>query len=176
MLVNQDKRNQVDKVTELSIDAFEVTTNNKCTSSAANKPTMTIFSYTQKNYDQHKLLHRVLQHQNQYGIIFNIEKCEIGKTAINYQGYEVSEDGIKTQDRSKAIALYLKLKTVIELRRLLGVINFYQDYLLCQTTRQIELNMHLHNKKRNNKTLIKWTLQTEDAFKMPSKHLVSTAH
>lgn len=70
------------------------------------------------------------------------------KKVINFLGYEVSVTGIKpTEERVKTISTFPKPKTVVELRRFLGMINFYRDCLPRQAELQIELNKYLHNKK-----------------------------
>lgn len=112
-----------------------------------------------------QLLHQVLQRLDKYGVTLNIDKCEFEKESITFLGYEVSAEGIKpSQERTQAIATYPKPKTIIELRRFLGMINFYRDCLPRQAEIQIELNKYLHNRKKNDKTPIDWTPQAEEAF------------
>lgn len=119
-----------------------------------------------ENEENHKnLLHQVLQRLDQCGVSLNIEKCEFGKEKINFLGYEVTANGIRpTQERINAISTYPKPKTIIELRRFLGMLNFYRDCLPNQADLQNELNTYLHNKKKNDKTLINWTPAAEEAF------------
>lgn len=116
--------------------------------------------------ESHKrLLHEVLQRLQEYGISINIDKCEFGKYKIDFLGYEVSADGIKPpQDRTQIISSYPKPKTIIELRRFLGMLNFYRDCLPHQADLQNELNKYLHNKKKNDKSPIQWTPEAENAF------------
>lgn len=124
-----------------------------------------ILLYT-KDEDSHRaLLHKVLQQLDKYGVTLNIDKCEFGKEVINFLGYEVSTTGIKpTEERVKTISTFPKPKTVVELRRFLGMINFYRDCLPRQAELQIELNKYLHNRKRNDNTPIEWTPEAENAF------------
>lgn len=116
--------------------------------------------------DQHKkLLHQVLERLDKYGVTLNVEKCEFGNSTINFLGYEVSRHGIKpTEERVKAISTYPKPETVIQLRRFLGMLNFYRDCLPHQANLQYELNKYLHNKKKNDKTPIDWTPEAEKTF------------
>ncbi|PZC82925.1 hypothetical protein B5X24_HaOG209368 [Helicoverpa armigera] len=120
----------------------------------------------EENETKHKLLlHQVLQRLDKYGLTLNIEKCEFGKETIDFLGYEVSATGIKpTAERVKAISTYPKPTTVLQLRRFLGMINFYRDCLPRQAELQSELNKYLHNKKRNDNTPIEWTTEAEQAF------------
>lgn len=118
------------------------------------------------NEKEHEnLLHQVLQRLDKYGVTLNIEKCEFGRTKINFLGYEVTEHGIRpTTEKTEAISNYPKPKTVIELRRFLGMLNFYRDCLPHQAELQTELNKYIHNQKKNDKTPIEWTREAEIAF------------
>ncbi|XP_047987090.1 uncharacterized protein LOC125226951, partial [Leguminivora glycinivorella] len=118
------------------------------------------------NEEEHKtLLRQVLERLDKYGVTLNVDKCEFGRRKINFLGYEVSSDGISpTQERIQAISNYPKPKTVCELRRFLGMLNFYRDCLPHQAELQSQLNKYLHNSKKNDKTLIEWNPETEEAF------------
>lgn len=120
----------------------------------------------EEDENKHKqLLHRILQRLDKYGLTLNIDKCEFGKETIDFLGYEVSATGIKpTTERVTAISTYPKPKTILELRRFLGMINFYRHCLPRQADLQNELNKYLHNRKRNDNTPIEWTTDAEQAF------------
>lgn len=134
---------------------------------------MLLFS---ENEEQHKnLLHQVLQRLNEYGVTLNIQKCEFGKRSIDFLGYEVSSEGIKpTYERIKIISEYPQPKTIMELRRFLGMINFYRDCLPHQAELQSCLNNYLHNTKKNDKTPIVWTPEAEQAFQNCRQSILNT--
>lgn len=112
-----------------------------------------------------KLLHEILQRLEKYGVSINVDKCEFGKNTIDFLGYKVTAEGIRPpQERTDAISTYPKPKTIIELRRFLGMLNFYRDCLPHQADLQHELNKYLHNKRKNDKTPIEWTPEAENAF------------
>lgn len=119
-----------------------------------------------KNEESHRqLLRQVLDRLKTHGVMLKVEKCEFGKDKIDFLGYEVSSNGIRpTEERTKAISSYPKPKTIADLRRFLGMINFYRSCLPRQAEQQNELNKYLHNQKRNDKTPIEWTTQAELAF------------
>lgn len=122
-----------------------------------------VFSENEEQHKQH--LQEVLQRLNDYGVTLNLSKCEFGKTKINFLGYEVSAAGIQpTEERIEAISNYPKPKNIQELRRFLGMLNFYRDCLPHQAELQTELNKFLHNKKKNDKTPVDWTPHAEQAF------------
>lgn len=122
-----------------------------------------LFSEDEKSHKE--LLHQVLKRLNDHGIALSLEKCEFGKTEIEFLGYKVSANGISPPTgRIQAISSYKKPKEIQELRRFLGMINFYRDCLPNQAQVQHELNKYLHNTKKNDKTPIEWTEKATEAF------------
>lgn len=122
-----------------------------------------VFSEDDEQHKRH--LQDVLGRLNSYGVTLNTNKCEFGKTEINFLGYKVSTAGIQpTKERTEAISNYPKPQNIQELRRFLGMLNFYRDCLPHQAELQTELNKYLHNKKKNDKTPVDWTPQAEQAF------------
>lgn len=67
---------------------------------------------------------------NQAGLQVNIEKCEFEKKEIEFLGHYITSKGIKpSQNKVKAIQEIKKPKTVKELLRFLGMVNFYHRFL-----------------------------------------------
>lgn len=124
-----------------------------------------ILLFTEDRQIHKNLLDQVLQRLDKYGVTLNVDKCEFGKEKINFLGYEVSADGIRpTHERTEVIVTYPKPSTIIELRRFLGMLNFYRDCLPHQADLQNELNKYLHNKRKNDKSPINWTPEAVEAF------------
>lgn len=122
-----------------------------------------VYSENPEHHEEH--LRIILKRLSDYGIGINIDKCQFGQQKLNFLGYEVTQEGITpTTERVQTILNYPKPVTVQDLRRFLGMVNFYHDCLPKQAEIQIELNKLLHNKKKNDKTLITWNEATEDAF------------
>lgn len=122
-----------------------------------------VFSNNPDDHRRHVEL--VLERLSKYGVSLNIEKCEFGRNKIEFLGYQVSVEGITpTEERTHAISNYPKPNTVQDLRRFLGMVNFYRDCLPHQAEHQHELNKYLHNAKKNDKTPIVWTTEAETAF------------
>lgn len=124
-----------------------------------------ILLYSEDEEAHKKCLHQVLERLNEHGVALNIEKCEFGKSKINFLGYQVTSEGIAPPaDRIETISNYQKPANVQELRRFLGMINFYRDCLPHQAKAQQQLNKYLHNTKKNDKTPIIWSSEAEQAF------------
>ncbi|CAG4958313.1 unnamed protein product [Colias eurytheme] len=117
-------------------------------------------------------LETVFKRLNLYGVTINLAKCDFGKPEVDFLGYRVSKDGILSlSERVKAITDYPKPKTVSELRRFMGMINFYRSHLPNAASYHAILNEYLHNTKRNDKTLIVWSKEAEDAFQLCKNNL-----
>lgn len=67
-------------------------------------------------------------------------------------------------DKVKTIIDYLKPKTVVELRRFLGMLNYYRRCIKNAAHDQAILNEYLKDSKKNDKRPIIWTDQTNEAF------------
>lgn len=82
-------------------------------------------------------------------------------------------------DRIKAITDYPRPDTVEQLRRFLGMFNFYRSHLPHAISYQAELNKFLHNCKKKDKTQIKWSDSSIQAFeqcKLGLKNAVTLSH
>lgn len=119
-----------------------------------------------ENETQHKQhLERVFERFNEFGITINFSKCSLGKQKLELLGYEVSVEGIRPlEDKVEAILNYPKPETTEELRRFLGMLNFYRASIPHSADHQTELNKYLGNSKRKDKTKINWTEVAERNF------------
>lgn len=126
-----------------------------------------------ENETQHKQhLEKVFERFNEYGITINFAKCSFGKEKLEFLGYEVSVEGIRPlEDKVTAIINYPKPQTVEELRRFLGMLNFYRASVPRSAEHQTELNKYLGNSKRKDKTEIKWTELAERNFEQCKEDL-----
>ncbi|KAJ8723051.1 hypothetical protein PYW08_002963 [Mythimna loreyi] len=122
-----------------------------------------IASDDEKSHKRHLKL--ILERFNKFGITINLGKCTFGASEIEFLGYKVSAEGIKPlEEKIQAIVNYPKPETVEQLRRFLGMINFYRAHLPHAVDYQKELNKYLHNSKKRDKTKINWTEVSEKAF------------
>ncbi|GBM65904.1 Retrovirus-related Pol polyprotein from transposon opus [Araneus ventricosus] len=63
----------------------------------------------------------------EYGLCINVEKCQFGQSAIEFLGFKLSENGIEPlPDRVNCILEFPQPTTLIQLRRYLGIFNFYR--------------------------------------------------
>lgn len=131
---------------------------------------------SQNENDHVKHLRQVLERFNDYGVTINPSKCVFGAQEVKFLGYMVSPNGIKPPaDKVAAITNFPKPATIEELRRFLGIINFYRDAIPHAATIQAPLNAYMHNSKRKDKTQIIWTDETNKAFSQCKTSLENAA-
>lgn len=110
-------------------------------------------------------LREVFRRLDEHGIAINRAKCVLGQPKIEFLGYLITQDGIKPlPERVEAINKYPIPKTVQELRRFLGMINFYRNNIPQAAKHQALLNKYLVRSKKNDKTEIQWTPDALEAF------------
>lgn len=108
---------------------------------------------------------------DKYGLCINLAKCEFGKSSLEFLGFLVSEHGIKPlPDRVKAIQNFPQPNSLTQLRRFLGLFNFYRRFVPKAAHILAPLNQLLQGKK--NKTRVpkkhepplEWNEVAEQAF------------
>ena len=82
-------------------------------------------------------------------LTINPEKCEFGKDEVTYLGYTINHFGYEPPaDRVQAIASYPKPETISDLRRFLGVINYYRRSIQQAAKLQAPLSAFLKDAKK----------------------------
>lgn len=130
-----------------------------------------------ENEEIHKQhLRKIFERFREMGVTINISKCVFGTSQVEFLGYTVSSDGISPlPDKVKAIVEYPRPETVEQLRRFLGMANFYRSHLPNAVIYQTELNKYLHNTKKKDKSLIVWNNKSIEAFDQCKLNLQSAA-
>ena len=122
-----------------------------------------IFSSSPEEHKTH--LKAVFQRLADHGLIVNQKKCVFGAEEVKFLGYLITKDGISPlPEKVEAIKNFSKPKTVMELRRFLGMLNFYHKSLPNTADTQAPLNKFIGNSKKNDQTPIIWTQEAEAAF------------
>jgi transposase InsO family protein len=87
-----------------------------------------IFSPDEETHEDH--LRQLFTRLKEYGIVINPSKCVFGVPEVKFLGYHISADGTKPlETKVEAIQSFPTPKTVKELRRFLGMINFYRRFI-----------------------------------------------
>ena len=84
---------------------------------------------TKGSYEDHlQKLATVFSRLAKAGLKINLPKCHIAKQEVEYLGYWLTPTGIKPQaNKVQAIINLESPKTIKQLRRFLGMVNFYRD-------------------------------------------------
>lgn len=127
-------------------------------------------------YEEHlKHLEQLFQRLQDYGIMINPSKCIFGKNEITFLGHTITKNGIKPlQDKVDTVRNCSLPSTVKQLRRFLGMINFYRRFIPNAATIQSPLNKYLIGKKSNNSP-IEWTDESKNAFLQIKEALAQAA-
>lgn len=122
-----------------------------------------IMSHNEEEHQQHlDEVFRRLQHAH---LCININKCVFGVSEVTYLGYVINKDGCKPPtDRVEAINQFPKPQTLAELRRFLGIINYYRRCIPHAAQLQAPLNNLLKKPRKKDKRPVPWTKETETAF------------
>ncbi|GFY62698.1 transposon Tf2-11 polyprotein, partial [Trichonephila inaurata madagascariensis] len=94
-----------------------------------------------------------------------VAKCQFIQTEVDFLGHHISVNGIEpSKERIKVIEDFKFPETVKKLRRYLGVINFYHQFIPNAAENQAVLSNYLKGKKSNDKNKIHWTEESVQAF------------
>lgn len=110
-------------------------------------------------------LRAVFDRLREYGLIINEGKCNFAKQEVKFLGHMVSKDAIRPLPaKVDAIDNFTKPVTRNELRRFLGMLNFYRRFLPNAAQIQLPLQILLGPCKKNDRTKIEWDGAAEAAF------------
>lgn len=124
------------------------------------------------NSAEHKHHLRMLfKRLSEYGMMINKEKCEFGKSELDFLGHHISEHGIvPLEKRIIAITNYPRPEDQTSLKKFLGMINFYFRFVphLAQTL------IPLYKLSSSKPKLFLWTDEAEHAFNSAKSALSET--
>ncbi|GFT39452.1 retrovirus-related Pol polyprotein from transposon 17.6 [Nephila pilipes] len=115
-----------------------------------------IFSKSEAEHKTH--VRAVFQKFQHYGLTINTSKCVFGVSEISFLGHLVTQQGTKPlPDRVEPTLNYPKPKTIKELQRFFGILNFFHRFLPNLAQHQIALSEFLKGTGKNDKRVIEWT-------------------
>ena len=117
------------------------------------------------NSQEHKLhVLELFERLDKFGVCVNISKCEFCKNSISFLGHLVSSEGIKPlPDKIDAIQNYFLPTTVKQLRRYLGMIQYYNRFIPKAADFLAPSNDMLRGNVKNSNKL-SWSAKSETAF------------
>ncbi len=129
-----------------------------------------------KNQEEHRHhLMAVLQRLQAAGLAANAEKCEFGKSELDFLGHRVSAAGIEPlPGRVQAIMDHPAPVTVKDMQNFLGVMNFYRRFVPAAAKTYRPLTEALRGSPRPN-TPVVWTKEMRTAFQAAKETLRAAA-
>ena len=113
-----------------------------------------------KDREKHnRTLEKILLRAKEYGVKFNREKSEFGKTEITFFGHSFTSEGLRPNPRRIEVVLNCKEPKSKEVRSSLGMIGYLDNFIRNYAT----LSAPLRNLTRN-KTRFKWNSQEKESF------------
>lgn len=110
-------------------------------------------------------LQHVFQRLQDHGVMINTSKCVFGESQVEFLGYVVSAAGTKPLlQKVVAIQNFPPPKTIKELRRFLGMTNFYRRFIPNAAKIQAPLHELLSGPAVKPNTPITWTSELDKAF------------
>ncbi|CAD7085746.1 unnamed protein product [Hermetia illucens] len=107
----------------------------------------------------------IFQRLLEAGLVLNVEKCKFLQQQVRFLGHFISPEGIQPDpDKVQAISSFPRPKTVRELRRFLGMLNFYRRFLPKAAHLQSILNAYLSGPKTKDTREIVWSEEAICAF------------
>lgn len=133
------------------------------------------FLIASENHAEHlRHLRMVFERLRQFGLTINCSKSVFGQSEVNYLGYVFNAEGYKPpQHKIDAIVSYPKPETINDMRRFLGMLNYYRRCLPKAAEHQAPLNEYIKESRKNDKRKIQWTPEAEKAFE-DCKHSLAT--
>ena len=118
-----------------------------------------------RNEKEHiRLLQLVFERLSQYGLILNRDKCIFKVSEIHFLGHRISHKGVLPLfQKVEAIQNFPKPKTMRQLRKFLGMINFYRRFIP-QAGAILHPLERLLSPQKNSKKSIPWSEESIDAF------------
>lgn len=122
-----------------------------------------VFSPDEQTHQQH--LNQLFTRLQEYGMVVNVSKCIFGVPEVAFLGYSISAQGTKPlPTKVEAVQSFPTPKTVRELRRFLGVINFYRRFIPGAAVHQVTLNALLTGSVKGSHP-VNLTAEELEAFK-----------
>ena len=102
---------------------------------------------------------------SEYGVIINPKKCIFGVSSLDFLGHHVDEHGIRPlSDKVTIIRDFPRPTSVRQLRRFLGLVNFYRRFIPKAADILTSLTDALRNQPKRSVKPIDWTDERAAAF------------
>lgn len=119
-------------------------------------------------------LELLFQRLKQNFLTVNPAKCVLGSPEVDYLGHRIDSRGIRPlPDKVDAVRSYPKPQTIKQLRRFLGMLNFYRRFLSNAAAIQAPLHAYIVGATKNDNRAVAWTDASEAAFEQCKEMLAN---
>lgn len=110
-------------------------------------------------------LRTVFERLRTFGLVINVDKCQLGRKEVKFLGYMITPTGVTTlKEKVDAINEFPLPSTVAKLRRFIALVNFYRRFVRNASDIQSPMLQYLKGNKKNDQTKIQWDADSEKAF------------
>lgn len=133
-----------------------------------------IASSSSEEHSKH--LRSVFKRLEEFQLRLNVDKCVLGVNELEFLGYCINNQGIRPiPEKVDAIAKFPRPKTIADLRRYLGMINFYHRNVPHAAETQAVLNSLFTESRKGDKREIVWTDALIEAFEKTKRDFANAA-
>ena len=113
------------------------------------------------------VLKQVLDRFREAGLKLHPDKCQVAVKKVNFLGHQLDETGIRpTEDKVEAVKHWPRPSNVQEVRRFLGMVGYYRQYVPHFADKSVHLTNLLQKE-----SLWRWTAECETEFQNLKKDL-----
>ncbi|GBL87037.1 Transposon Ty3-G Gag-Pol polyprotein [Araneus ventricosus] len=122
-------------------------------------------------------LKQVFDRLRKFGLVLNRDKCVFAVENLSFLGHKIDKYGITPlPEKVEAISNFPRPKTIQDLRRFLGMLNFFRRFLPQAAQKQLPLQKMLGKCKKRDKTPLNWTDESDQAFQNCINDLKEATH
>lgn len=122
-----------------------------------------IYSDNESEHIDH--IKQVLERLASYGLNVNVSKSVFLQTNVSFLGHEISSTGIRPlQAKVEIIEQYPKPRNLAQLRKFLGLLNYFRRFIKNAATLLSPLTDLLRGKKKPDSTPIEWSDSLNNSF------------
>lgn len=128
---------------------------------------------TASSFEEHlELLQVVHDRLHSAGLTINIEKCQFFRASLNYLGFMIDAQGLRTSpEKIEAIVNYSRPRNTTEIKRFMGMCSWYRRFVPLFSSLMAPLSDLI--KRKGKKQAIEWNDAAEEAFHNMKNALIS---
>ncbi|GBP75971.1 Uncharacterized protein K02A2.6 [Eumeta japonica] len=132
-----------------------------------------VYSKDEEEHEKH--LKQIFDRMREYRMLINTRKCVFGADNVTFLGYNISAKGTKPLEQKVESIKNLPIpKTLKELRRFLGMINFYRHFIPDAARIQAPLNTLLTANAQESDPELEQILKDGSALQLQKIHVPGT--